>query len=76
MSQSFPKVEMSPISSPRSWARKVRRMILQRARLGPAGHELDLLGHGQGRELLAHEEPGTDYENVKIISLFKHQFLF
>jgi hypothetical protein len=44
ISQSFSRVEMSPISSPHSRARKVRRMILQRARLGQGGDELDFLG--------------------------------
>jgi hypothetical protein len=40
----FSRVEMSPISSPHSWARKVRRMILQRACFWQAGDELDFLG--------------------------------
>ena len=43
---------------------------LARARLGQPGDELDLLGHGQGRELLASEV----YEVQLKIILFDIQF--
>jgi len=54
---------MSPISSPHSLARSTPAHDLPDRVLGKP-NELDLLGHGQGRELLAHEVHDVQFEHL------------